>query len=241
MADVALREQSDVITVPFHGDEILTVAVNGKPHIVIKPAVESIGLDYWTQVEKLRGRSWATTSQRPVVAADGRVRDMLTCDVQTFLMLLATIDERRVGADVRPKLVAYQAEVAQAIEDYWTAGAAVNPRAQEVRTPAEMLLYHAQVAVSHERKINALEGKVVEIDARMDGIEQRTGWYTALGFARLNHLASDHGSVQRLGKRASAIAKRDGITPGKAHNEVYGSVNSYPEACLREAAGLVAA
>lgn len=123
----------EIVHIPFHDDEILCVEVDGKPHVILKPAVESLGVDYWTQVEKLRGRSWATTGQRLVVAADGRSRDMLTCDVRTFLMLLATIDERRVSEDVRPKLVTYQAEVADAIESYFVAGGAVNPRATRLQ------------------------------------------------------------------------------------------------------------
>ena len=50
-------------------------------------------------------------------------------DVKTFLMLLATVDEHRVAEHVRPKLIAYQAEVADAIEQYWTRGGTINPRA----------------------------------------------------------------------------------------------------------------
>lgn len=120
---------SEIVHVPFHGDDILMAEVDGEPHVILKPAIEGLGLDYWTQVEKLRTRSWATTGLCPVVAADGRSREMVTADVRTFLMLLATIDERRVGSDVRPKLVAYQAEVADAIEQYWTKGGAINRRA----------------------------------------------------------------------------------------------------------------
>lgn len=119
---------SEIVHVPFHGDDILTVEIAGKPHVVLKPALDNLGVDYWSQVEKLRTRSWATTSQCPVVAADGRTRDMVTCDIRSFLMLLATIDERRVAATVKPRLVTYQAEVADAIESYWTKGAAINPR-----------------------------------------------------------------------------------------------------------------
>lgn len=121
----------EIVRVPFHGEDILTVDVDGRPHVVLKPSVESIGLDYWTQVEKLRTRSWAVTSQRPATGADGKTYQMVTVDVRTFLMLLATIDERRVAADVRPKLKAYQSEVADAIESYWTGGGAINPRATE--------------------------------------------------------------------------------------------------------------
>lgn len=56
---------------------------------------------------------------------------MQAVDVRTFLMLLATINEKHVAATVRPKLIAYQAEVADAIEAYWTKGGAINSRATE--------------------------------------------------------------------------------------------------------------
>jgi P22_AR N-terminal domain len=130
------KSELGLVKIPFHGDELLVVDVDGVPHVVLKPAIDAIGLDYWSQVEKLRTRSWATTSQCPVVAADGKARDMVTCDVRTFLMLLATIDERRVAKDVAPKLIAYQAEVADAIEAYWTKGGAINPRATDEQLAA---------------------------------------------------------------------------------------------------------
>lgn len=132
-----------LIPFDFHGDQLLLVDEGGQPRIVLKPAIEAIGLDYWTQIEKLRSRSWAVTGQSPATGSDGKTYTMLTCDVRTFLMLLATIDERRVAKDVRPKLVAYQAEVADAIESYWTKGGAINPRASE----DELRLLKAQADV----------------------------------------------------------------------------------------------
>ena len=133
-----------LIPFDFHGDQLLLVDVDGAPQIVLKPAIEAIGLDYWTQIEKLRARSWAVTGQSPATGTDGKTYQMLTCTVRTFLMLLATIDERRVAKDVRPKLVAYQAEVADAIESYWTKGGVLNPRASadqlaDLRGQAEVL------------------------------------------------------------------------------------------------------
>src|SRR5882757_9364027 len=107
---------NDLIPFEFHGDQLLLVDDGGQPRIVLRPAIEALGLDYWTQLNKLRGKSWASVGQNPTVAADGKTRDMVTVDVRTFLMLLATIDEKRVAKDVAPKLVAYQAEVADAIE-----------------------------------------------------------------------------------------------------------------------------
>lgn len=166
---------SEIVHVPFHGDDVPLVDVKGQPRVVLKPALESIGVDYWTQVEKLRSRSWATTSQSPVVAEDGKTRDMVICDVRTFLMLLATIDERRVGKDVAPKLIAYQAEVADAIEAYWTNGGAINPRATRDQLDAIAKTADLQMSVLSRMSgiVDArwLEAKAREVAARALGEE----------------------------------------------------------------------
>lgn len=155
---------TELVRVPFHGDEVLTVDLDGEPHIVLKHALENIGLDYWSQVEKLRTRSWATTRQCPVVAADGKTREMVTVDVRTFLMLLATVDERRVAKDVKPKLVAYQAEVADAVESYWTKGIAVNPRV-DVEEAAKVISIFAKAKIGDpgywDAKARQLTGRVL--------------------------------------------------------------------------------
>jgi len=127
---------AEIIHIPFHDEEILAVDLDGKPHIVLKPAIDTIGLEYWSQVEKLKSRSWARTDLCPVRQRDGRTRDVVIVDLRTFLMLLATVDERRVAKDVKPKLIAYQAEVADVIEAYWTQGGIINPRATDPQIAA---------------------------------------------------------------------------------------------------------
>ncbi len=67
---------------------------------------------------------------------------MVTVDVRTFLMLLATINEGRVAESVKPKLIDYQSEVADAIEQYWTKGGALNPRATDDQL--DTIIRHAQ-------------------------------------------------------------------------------------------------
>lgn len=165
---------NEVVHIPFHDDEILAVDVDGKPHIILKPALESIGVDYWTQVEKLRTRSWAATGQRLATGADGKSYQMLTADVRTFLMLLATIDERRVGADVKPKLIAYQAEVADVIEAYWTQGGAINPRATRAQLDA--------IVESAERRIRMLGAAKGLVDDRW--LEALTREQLAIGLGK---------------------------------------------------------
>lgn len=244
---------TEIVYVPFHGDEILTVEIEGKPWVILKPAVEALGVDYWTQVEKLRSRSWACTSQRPVqLPGDNQRRDVVMCDVRTFLMLLATIDERRVSVDVKDKLVTYQAEVADAIESYWTQGGAINPRAAEVARPQSQLDVLAAAVAEMQRiehdvretraEVRAIAGRaedtlatVTEIAARQDAIEGRHDWFAGLAYSRLKQWQTDLPSVQRLGRRAGAIARRAGIKPVKVQHGLYGEVNQLPAWCWDQA------
>jgi len=124
-------ESREVVKLDLSAGSVQSVLVDGAPHIILKPAIDELGLDYSTQLAKLRSRSWATVGQSPTVADDGKVRSMAVVPVRTFLMLLATVNENRVSEAARPVLVAFQNETADAIESYWTEGGAINPRATE--------------------------------------------------------------------------------------------------------------
>lgn len=147
---------NDLVRIPFHGTEILAVDIDGKPAVILKPFVENLGLDFDSQREKLTKRSWAATGlNRVQVYYQGQRREVLAVDVRTALMLLATIDENRVSPEARPLLVAYQAEVADVIESYWTQGGAINPRAT-----ADQLTVLAARAEVQTRVLRNLSGIV---------------------------------------------------------------------------------
>ncbi|QPR31873.1 phage antirepressor N-terminal domain-containing protein [Corynebacterium amycolatum] len=122
---------NQIAAIPFHGQTVQSVEVDGKPTVAFKPMVENLGLDYSRQLKKLKGKSWATVTNIVTVGADGKNREMSCIDLRTLTMWLATIDENRVNEEARPLVVAYQNEVADAIESYWANGGAINPRATE--------------------------------------------------------------------------------------------------------------
>lgn len=110
---------------------IHTTLIDGQPHVILKPAIDDLGLAYSPQLRKLKTRSWGTVTETVTVAEDGKPRSMAATTVRSFLMLLANVNENRVAEEVRPTLVAFQNETADAIEAYWTQGGAINPRATE--------------------------------------------------------------------------------------------------------------
>ncbi|MCY0962456.1 phage antirepressor N-terminal domain-containing protein [Streptomyces sp. H27-H5] len=154
-------ESREVVQLDLSAGSIHTTLIDGQPHIVLKPAVESLGLDFSTQLAKLRGRSWATVGQSPMVAEDGKTRVMTVIPVRTFLMLLATVNENRVNEVARPTLVAFQNETADAVETYWTQSGARTPT-----TPALPQDYEeALVAlIGQVREAKVLSARVAELE-----------------------------------------------------------------------------
>jgi hypothetical protein len=119
---------SEIVHIPFRGDDLLAVEVNGKPHVAFKPIVFALGLDYSAALQRLKRQHWAATAVTTIPDGNRSVQQVVTVDVKTLLMFLATIQTSRVAEAMRPKLVAYQSEVADVIEAYWTRGHVANPR-----------------------------------------------------------------------------------------------------------------
>lgn len=233
------RDEDEIVRVPFHGDDVPLIEVGGQPHIVLKPALESIGVDYWTQVEKLRSRSWGRTGQCLVRQSDGRPRPVITCDVRSFLMLLATIDERRVGKDVAPKLIAYQAEVADAIEAYWTKGGAINPRATREQLDAIAKTADLQMGVLSKMSglVDArwLEAKAREVAARALGEEPEQDPATRV-LTVSDYLADQGVSAKAMRKLAGTFGKKIKAAYVRRHGEIPRTAPRFVDGAQRDVA-----
>ncbi|WP_426727056.1 phage antirepressor N-terminal domain-containing protein [Corynebacterium auriscanis] len=143
---------NQLASIPFHGQTVQSVQLDGKPTVALKPIVENLGVDYSRQLKKLKEKSWANLSTVSVVAGDGKSREMTCIDLRTLTMWLATIDENRVSEEARPLVVAYQAEIADVIESYWAKGGAINPRANEHQINALIFQARSQMELCQAAK-----------------------------------------------------------------------------------------
>lgn len=220
---------TELATIPIPGSDAALVAtlIDGKPYVALKPLCDAIGIAYPTQSEKLKGRSWATITQRVTVAADGKSREMMMIDRRTMTMWLATIDENRVAEAARHTVRAFQAEAADALDAYFHDGQAINPRGN-LSTFDVLRAQIDQIEAAHR---TAEEAKVIatKTDARLDAIEGRHGWFAALGYARAHGIENTSAQyLNKVGRQASMIAKAHGIAPEKIEHSLFGKVNSYP-------------
>jgi hypothetical protein len=111
---------TEIVRVPFHGTVIHTTLLAAEPHVVLRPTLEGMGLDYSAQLKKLKTRSWACVAETATRDAAGRLQNMIAVNLDTWAMLLANVDENRVNAAVRPLVVYYQRESARVLREYWT-------------------------------------------------------------------------------------------------------------------------
>lgn len=79
-----------------------------------------------------------------------------------------------------------------------------------------------------QRTANEAKAIAVTTEARLDAIEGRHDWFSALGYAKANGLNTNKVYLARIGRQASMIAKAHDIEPAKVQHAHYGTVNSYP-------------
>ena len=111
-----------IVHVPFNGQIIDVARVEGKNDylVALKRACENLGIEYTGQFKRLKDQPWATVGVIPMVADDGKEREMVCIDRQTLVMWLATIDTTRLkSGEARDTVARYQRECAKALDAYF--------------------------------------------------------------------------------------------------------------------------
>ena len=219
--------RGELIPVPVPGaDALMATQFDGREWAALKPMCETLGIDFPAQLRKLQGRSWAVVAQRAMTAADGKTYQTTVVDSETIPLWLATIDENRVADDAKPRLIAYQREARDALDAYFNHRIAAPAPAMNQLDVLRAALDQIEAA-----QRDAAEAKQIaqRNEARLDGIEGRHDWFAALGYAR--HVGiedTSHPAMNRLGRRAAAIARNGGITPERVQHQLFGQVNLLP-------------
>src|SRR3974390_1904697 len=108
---------ADLVTIDFHGDELLAVQDERGVWVPLKRPCEALGLDDSKQAARLKTKAWATTAVMAAVGADGKNREMFCLHIDSLPMWLATVDASRGSDVVREKLERYQVECAAVLRD----------------------------------------------------------------------------------------------------------------------------
>lgn len=118
-SDSGADDTGDLEIVEFCDTELQCVQKSTDVWISLKRVCEGIGIDESSQRKKLEGKTWATTQLLTAVAPDGKQRRMNMIHLDQLPMFLATIDENRVAAEVKPTLIKFQTEATQVLRDHF--------------------------------------------------------------------------------------------------------------------------
>lgn len=221
----------ELTQIPFHDTTIYTTADG--THVALRPVCETLGLDADGQLQRLKRQSWATTVIMTGVAADGRTREMVFIDRRTFTMWLATIDTGRVKDERAHALLGvYQREAADALDQYFHKGAAVNPRMMQSSGAEDPALTRARGLADLIGKFRGiiaddyLEAKARIVLARAMGdtpeIEASARPLYVQDYMREQGVSSDNikSYAPTFGKyvKKAYVAER-GVEPGKRFDE----------------------
>ena len=107
-------------------------------------------------------------------------------------------------------------------------------------TPEEFLLYSAQRMVEQAKAIKAanaradkVDERLLEVDSKQMTIDQHH--YTIIGYANLTGIRGvSRDAAAMLGRRASAMSRKQGYHIGKEYDAKYGMVNTYHVDVLQE-------
>lgn len=167
-----VEKESAIVKVDFHGDTIEAISGKGTAWVVVRRVCEALGIQPHGQVEKLKGKTWATTQIICAVAEDGKSREQFCIRLDKLPMWLATIDENRVASQVRPKLKRYQNECAEVLYEHFFGQRAPIAKAEPTPAPAAP----AAPAMDFERMARlmgeAIAAAIHPLMERLDRVER---------------------------------------------------------------------
>jgi len=111
------------VTVEFANCQLLGKHVNGQDFVAMRPIVEGMGLDWQKQLEKIQRHpvlSRQLCLVRGMVAADGKRRTMSCLPLSRVAFWLATVNSRKVAADIRDRVIAFQEQAADVLHAAFT-------------------------------------------------------------------------------------------------------------------------
>jgi len=96
---------NNVVRIPFHGDEIIAIMVDGTPYISMRRACHHLGLSWPNQYRKLlEEKDKFKSCDIATLAPDGKTRTVMAMPAESFHGWLFTVNAGRLAAAWCPRI-----------------------------------------------------------------------------------------------------------------------------------------
>ena len=110
---------SELSLIEFSGIQIEAAEKDGLPFANLRRLCESLGIAHQRQLEKLKAAHWACVTMMVTHDSTGRMQEMSFLSAESIPLWLATINESKVAANVRPLLRVMQLEAKDALYQHF--------------------------------------------------------------------------------------------------------------------------
>jgi prophage antirepressor-like protein len=206
---------TDVQPYDFHGNPVRVIMIGGEPWFVAADVCAVLGIDNARQAMARLDDDEYQQVASTVISNDGGPARHVVSESGLYSLVLGSRkpDARRfkrwVTSEVLPQIRRTGAYAVSADPFDVMQGMLDTMRAQRDHL------------AQHDRAI-------LELGARAERLEAGYERLAATGFANLRGLRHDVSYLNRLGRAAAAIARRDGVPVEKAHSTIFGTVNAWP-------------
>lgn len=125
---------SNIQTINFNNQQLLTVEKDGIKYVAVKPICENLGLD-WSSQKKRIERDDVLNSVMVIMTttgSDDKNYEMVCLPIDYINGFLFGIDTSRVSEEIRPVVLYYKRECYKALFEFWN-----EPKGQEPPKPVE--------------------------------------------------------------------------------------------------------
>lgn len=227
-------------TFDFHGHRAAVLTDRRGHWIFVNQLCNFMGIDGSTQRKTIERKHWSegwTDVMTVRLPDDAQAREHFILHQRRVPVWLGSVTTSRIkDPATRAEVEQHQTEFADALADYLTKGAAINPRAvQQPGDDLDVIEGMVRAIRADRQRLAAIEQAHAVTAAKVAAIEGSHDWFTALGYAKLHGHDTERSYLARVGKKATAFMKADGSKPHPRQDATFGLVNTYPVPVLERA------
>ncbi|WP_225775926.1 phage antirepressor N-terminal domain-containing protein [Pseudomonas sp. Marseille-Q5115] len=146
---------TQLMAVPFHGDNVVLVGQDNEPYVAMKPIVTNLGLAWSPQRTKLSEKFAPVVTEIVTTGGDGKQYEMTCLPLRKLPAWLYSINPNKVAPELREKIVCYQEECDEVLWQYWTKGQANRTGARTASQEVTLSNHRLKLLKELQRTRNA--------------------------------------------------------------------------------------
>lgn len=191
---------NQLISVPFHQDNLVLINHHQEPFVAMKAIVSNMGLDWAAQFSKIKDKFSSTIAIIATVGEDGKLREMTCLPLKKLPAWLYSVNPNKVAPDLKSKIIRYQEECDDVLWQYWSLQDGKTKGSVGTQSASKDIAYgnyRLKLMNALEREKNAEKREAIyqQLNQASQSLGLPTPDKNKIGFARL---ASDPVSMKRI-------------------------------------------